>query len=206
MRCVSKKPPSLYSESLGNLFSNSSWLLLISIGLIKCISKIGTFPLLHFFTTLFHFVMFQFVLIDKHLINTLLLFSTCVFDVFLKSKQAGAIASPLKIKHYFNCFTRIEDLLCFTWIIPHFYFKNWYFKFHFSPLIEFKVSPAFCSDPLVGGGTIYSNGFFVQSILADRYIHRREMWVVASKSSSSVEIEIKIFFFNFVFFQGVTEV
>ena len=24
-----------------------------------------------------------------------------------------------------------------------------------------------------GGGTIYSNGFFVQTILADRYIHRR---------------------------------
>ena len=34
-----------------------------------------------------------------------------------------------------------------------------------------------CSDPTCGGGgTIYSNGFFfVQSILADRYIHRREM-------------------------------
>ena len=30
-----------------------------------------------------------------------------------------------------------------------------------------------CSDSLDGGGTIYSNGFFVQSILADRYIHRR---------------------------------
>ena len=30
--------------------------------------------------------------------------------------------------------------------------------------------------PLVGGGgTIYSNRFFVQSVLADRYIHRREM-------------------------------
>ena len=30
--------------------------------------------------------------------------------------------------------------------------------------------------PLVWGGTIYSNGFFsVQSILADRYMHRREM-------------------------------
>ena len=26
-----------------------------------------------------------------------------------------------------------------------------------------------------GGGTIYSNGFFVQSILADRYIYRREL-------------------------------
>ena len=29
--------------------------------------------------------------------------------------------------------------------------------------------------PLGEGGTIYSNGFFVQTILADRYIHRREM-------------------------------
>ena len=29
--------------------------------------------------------------------------------------------------------------------------------------------------PLVVGGTILSNGFFVQTILADRYIHRREM-------------------------------
>ena len=40
-----------------------------------------------------------------------------------------------------------------------------------------------CSDPqLWEGGTIYSNGFFVQSFLADRYIHRTEMWVVSSKS------------------------
>ena len=36
----------------------------------------------------------------------------------------------------------------------------------------------FCSDPHFSGegGTIYSTGFlFVHSILADRYIHRREL-------------------------------
>ena len=38
-------------------------------------------------------------------------------------------------------------------------------------IIEDVIVPT----PLVGGGTIYSNGFFVQSVLADRYIHRREM-------------------------------
>ena len=31
------------------------------------------------------------------------------------------------------------------------------------------------SDPLEGGGTIYSNGFFVQSILTDRYIYHTEL-------------------------------
>ena len=33
--------------------------------------------------------------------------------------------------------------------------------------------------PLEGEGTIYSNGFFVQSILADRYIHRRQLRLVS---------------------------
>ena len=56
----------------------------------------------------------------------------------------------------------------------------------------------------VGGGTIYSNGFdsFVQSILADRYIHRRESRIVSLESPSNVEYEIKkniIFFLFFVF-------
>ena len=42
--------------------------------------------------------------------------------------------------------------------------------------------------------------FFVHSILADRYIHRREMWVVSLKSCSSVEFKTKKIFLNFVFF------
>ena len=60
--------------------------------------------------------------------------------------------------------------------------------------------------PLVGGGgTIYSNGFFfVPWILADRYIHRREMCVVSLKSSSSVEFEIKKIFLNFDFFEELS--
>ena len=59
--------------------------------------------------------------------------------------------------------------------------------------------------PLGGGGTIYSNVFFfVHSILADRYIHRREMLVVSLKSSSSVEFKIKKIFFNFVIFEELS--
>ena len=45
--------------------------------------------------------------------------------------------------------------------------------------------------PLEGEGTIYSNGFFfVQSTLADRYIHRRELRLVSLESLSSVEYGI----------------
>ena len=55
--------------------------------------------------------------------------------------------------------------------------------------------------PLVVEGTIYSNGFFVQTFSADRYIHRREMRVISLESSSSVEFGIKKFFLNFLFFE-----
>ena len=54
--------------------------------------------------------------------------------------------------------------------------------------------------PLVGGEELYTQTgiFFVQSILADRYICRREKWVVSLKSCSSVEFKIKkIFWFSF---------
>ena len=47
--------------------------------------------------------------------------------------------------------------------------------------------------------------FFVQTILADRNIHRREMRLVSLESSSSVECGIKNFF-DFRFLQGVMEV
>ena len=53
----------------------------------------------------------------------------------------------------------------------------------------------FVPTPLVGGGTIYSNGFlFVQRISSDRYFHGREMWVLSLKSSPSVEFKIKKIF------------
>ena len=50
--------------------------------------------------------------------------------------------------------------------------------------------------PREGEGTIYSNGFFVQSILADRYIHRRELRLISLESLSSVEYGIKEIFFE----------
>ena len=56
--------------------------------------------------------------------------------------------------------------------------------------------PFYSSEPLVGGGTIYLNGFFVQSIFADRYNHRRELWVVSSESPSSVKISQNSDFFR----------
>ena len=59
----------------------------------------------------------------------------------------------------------------------------------------------YCSDPLEGGGTIYSNGFFVQSISTDRYNHRTELGVVSLKSPSSVEYRIKKIFLNFGFYR-----
>ena len=62
----------------------------------------------------------------------------------------------------------------------------------------------FDTTPLEGG-TIYSNGFFVQTIFADRYDHRRELRLVSLESWSRIEYGIKkIFYFRFL--QGVTEV
>ena len=48
--------------------------------------------------------------------------------------------------------------------------------------------------------------FFGQAILADRYIHRREIWVVSLKSCSSVEFKIKNIFLNFVFFEELSRI
>ena len=83
-----------------------------------------------------------------------------------------------------------------------------FFSIHlFLGLIWFKIvqvyvnhSLLFVPTPLEGGGTIYSNGFFfVQSILADRYIHRREFRLVSLESLSSVEYGIKNYIFIFDF-------
>ena len=60
--------------------------------------------------------------------------------------------------------------------------------------------------PVDGGGTIYSNGFFVQTILADRYINRRELRLVLLQSLSSVEYGITKNFVYFRFLQGAIEV
>ena len=55
-----------------------------------------------------------------------------------------------------------------------------------------------CSDPLLRGEELYTQlGFFVQSILADRYIHRRELRLVSLESLSSVEYGVKKIFLIF---------
>ena len=57
---------------------------------------------------------------------------------------------------------------------------------------------------LRSGGTIYSNGFFfVQTILADRYIHRGELRLVSLERVSSVEYGIKKIL-NFVFYKELS--
>ena len=48
-------------------------------------------------------------------------------------------------------------------------------------------------------------GFFVRTSLAARYIHRREMWVVSLKNSSSVEFGTN-FCLNFVFFEEISRI
>ena len=65
---------------------------------------------------------------------------------------------------------------------------------------------SFLFRPLLRGGELYTQmGFFVQTILADRYIPRRELRLVSLESLSSVEYRIKKFF-EFRFLQGVIEV
>ena len=73
-------------------------------------------------------------------------------------------------------------------------------EFDLSEFVEVDILfCVFVPTPLVGGRNyILKWVFFVQSILADRYIHRREMWVVSLKSWSSIEFKIKkIFLFPF---------
>ena len=63
----------------------------------------------------------------------------------------------------------------------------------------FLIILIFIPNPLEGGGTIYSNEFFVQIIFDDRYIHRRELRLVSLESSFSVEYgKKKIFLFSFL--------
>ena len=69
------------------------------------------------------------------------------------------------------------------------------------PFLGEKLS---CSDPLEGGGTIYSNGFFCSVNFRDRYIHRRELRLVSSESSSSVEYGIKKIFLIFGFYRELS--
>ena len=59
----------------------------------------------------------------------------------------------------------------------------------------------------MGGEELYTQmGFFVQTILADRYNHRREVWVVSLKSWSSVEFKMKKIFWMFVPFEELSSI
>ena len=64
------------------------------------------------------------------------------------------------------------------------------------------------ATPLGGGGggeELYNQmGFFVQTILADRYIHRRKMRLVSLEGLSSVEYGIKKIFFIFCFYMELS--
>ena len=60
--------------------------------------------------------------------------------------------------------------------------------------------------PLYWGGRncILNWVFFVQSILADRYVHRRELWAVSLKSPSSIKYGIEKIFSIFVFYRELS--
>ena len=77
----------------------------------------------------------------------------------------------------------------FPLVLLGFYFVHQYDFRRLNFLVVFLVHMIFVPTPLEGGGggTIYSNGFFVHSILADRYNHRRELRLVSLESLSSVE-------------------
>ena len=47
-------------------------------------------------------------------------------------------------------------------------------------------------------------GFFVQTIFADRYIHRRELRLVSLESSSNIEYRSKKISFGFVFYRELS--
>ena len=68
-------------------------------------------------------------------------------------------------------------------------------------VVKLYIKLIFVPTPLEGGGEELCTqmGFFVQSILADRYIHRRELRLVSLESLSSVEYGFKKIFLIFVF-------
>ena len=80
---------------------------------------------------------------------------------------------------------------------PKFNFKVGVYSYIFSGGLLFR--------PHLWGEKLYTQMcFFVQTILADRYIHRREVRVASLKNSSSVKFEIKKIFSNFVFFEELS--
>ena len=59
--------------------------------------------------------------------------------------------------------------------------------------------------PLEGGEELYTQmGFFAQTILVDRYIHRKELRLVSLESSSNVEFGIKKIYLIFIFYRELS--
>ena len=72
-------------------------------------------------------------------------------------------------------------------------------------LIWESLRVSYCSDPSWGGRNyILKWVFFVQSIFAGRYIHRRELRLISLESSSSVEYGIKKIFLIFVLYRELS--
>ena len=69
------------------------------------------------------------------------------------------------------------------------------------PYVQSHITgPPCCSDPIIWGEELYTQtGFFVPWIFADRYTHRRSLWVVSLKRPSSVDYRIKKIFSKFIF-------
>ena len=133
----------------------------------------------------------------RHAQNSDILLS-CLLSEFIKSEKQKLLKScfrhcnfvaPTNVLiniRYYNTFT-----ICFTVFTE---FGRWCL---FSTSRQYLRNKIFCFELLLfiivpnqfnGGGTINSTGFFVQSILGDRYIHDRRLCL------STVEYGIKRFF------------
>ena len=89
-----------------------------------------------------------------------------------------------------TCIKKYQPFVCSSAI---------FFQLKYEPFFSCKLKQVF-SNNIMWGEELYTQmGFFVQSILADRYIHRRELTLVSLESLSSVEYGIKKIFSFFVF-------
>ena len=140
------------------------------------------------------------------------------------STSCSQYVSTLKIFSFFSpplCIFQLVWLIVFNWLDDQ--VEDYSFLCTISGLVSLYVSNFLMSQwfvtinaslksifvptaTLVGREELYTQlVFFVQTILADRYIHRRELWVVSLKSSSSVEHGIKKIFSVFVFYSKFCE-
>ena len=92
------------------------------------------------------------------------------------------------------CMSLVSDLCLYSSPI----YRYWCFFRKAPPCFSKSVWLLF--RPLLKGEELYTQlVFFVQSIFADRYIHRRELRLVSLESLSSVKYGIKLTFLIFVF-------